>query len=67
VLLAPLVLQVRHQIKVGRIAAPPVFASVVHLLFAWNVSVIVAENHQMHGNGLPVQAHAAIPTTSPFA
>jgi hypothetical protein len=48
-----------------RIAAQALVAQVVDLFLAGDVAEVVGVGHDVDGNGLPIETHAAIPTTSP--
>ena len=66
-LFALLVFQVRDQIKVRRIATPPIFAGGIHLPLTWDIAMIVAEYHDMNRNRLTVEVHPAIATAPTIA
>lgn len=44
----------------GRVAAQPLIAQMVDLLFARHIAVVVGEGHDMGGDGLAIEAHSSV-------
>jgi hypothetical protein len=58
---------VRDQIKVRRIATPPIFAGVIYLPLTWDIAMVMAEYYNMNRNRLTVEVHPAIATAPTIA
>ena len=62
-----LVFPMGHHLKVILVHTQPVVAPMVNLFLSRNETEMVGINHEMNSNGLTVQAHSWIPTTSSIA
>lgn len=57
----------RHQFEVGRVAAKALIAEVIHLLLPWDIPIEVGEHDEMHSDGLTVECHSSVATTTAIA
>lgn len=53
-----------YHLKMVRVDTQSVVAPMVNLFLPWDETVVVGEYHKMDCNGLTVQAHSRVPTTS---